>query len=181
MCNNERAFNEFIICKFCNQKNSLSSISCQLCNNYIDERQFDESNSRVRQSSSNSSNSTSSATKLHSGSNLSPDIGAKSLSSYPSSNISSRQDYFHQGVANYTSQTSFSSNNSVFMSPAPQNFDNPVYFNLSSSNLADENRNLLPRNPSMNAYGGNLNQDNNQPCIPVVLDDKRKNNKKKYF
>ena len=178
MCGTERASNEFIICKFCAQKNSLSSMSCQACNNYIDENQAEDANSRVRQSSSNSSNSNPSVTKLHSGSSLSPDVGVIKSSPYSSPNISSRPNCFRTG--NYNSQTSSSSNNSVFMPPTPQSFDNPVYFNLSSSNLSDENRYLSPSHP--NPYG-NLTQENNQPNIPVVIDDdfKRKNNRKKKF
>lgn len=181
MCQNKRDFKEFVLCKFCSHRNSLSSVSCQMCNNYID--QAEDTNKRIRQSSSNSS-SNSSVNKLHSGSSLSPDLGSKS-SPFPSPNISSRPNYFRPSQPNYTSQSSSSSNNSVFMlSPASQAHDNPVYFNLSSSHLCDENRvsNLPPRSPNMNAYR-NTPMENTQPSIPVVIDDdqKRKNNKKNTF
>lgn len=152
MCKKERQLKEFIFCKSCSYKNSLSSMSCINCSSEL----LEESN-RTRQGSNSSSCS---SVRLN-GANTNVQNGL-------------RIPGYIQGQANYTSQSSSSSNISVFT-------ENPVYFNLSNSNL---NEMCDARIPPMSPHSSNHLQDpfQQRPSIPVILDDSSKTKlRKKYF
>ncbi|RNA43133.1 hypothetical protein BpHYR1_052611, partial [Brachionus plicatilis] len=150
ICNRERQLNEFILCKYCSHKNSLSSLSCMSCTSQLLDINNEESQ-RTRQSSNSSSCSS---------------VRVNSVQSNVQ-NGNTRLPVYAQCQANYTSQSSSSSNLSVFL-------DNPVYFNLSSSNLNEMgDARIPPRSPQVlsGQFQDPLQQ---RPSIPVILDDHSK-------
>ena len=156
MCNKERQLNEFISCKFCSHKNSLSSMSCINCSSELLDN--NEESHRTRQYSNSSLCST---VRLN-GANTNVQNGM-------------RIPAYAQGQANYTSQSSSSSNISVFS-------ENPVYFNLSNSNLNEiADARIPPRSPHV-TLNHLQNPSQQRPSIPVILDDNSKCKfKKKFF
>ncbi|CAF0876616.1 unnamed protein product [Brachionus calyciflorus] len=168
MCSNEQIIH--VLCINCHRENSLNDVVCGNCQFYLD-----RPNGRILQHSSNSNPN---VHKLYPGSPLSP---ARSPNSSP--NINSKPPIYRQYQPNYSSQSSSSSNSSsIFLTP--NGFDNPVYFNLSNSNLNEipdgrENDIILPRSPNLSIRSNSSHENVPlQPSIPVVLSEPKPKPKK---